>query len=65
MSVEMMSWARTQFGLKPGTKIVLYVLADEASSDGLVYSGQARLAWMCEITERNVRAHLKLSLIHI
>ena len=43
MSVEMMSWARTQFGLKPGTKIVLYVLADEASSDGLVYSGQARL----------------------
>lgn len=59
MSVEMMSWARTQVGLKPGTKIVLYVLADEASSDGLVYSGQARLAWMCEITERNVRAHLK------
>lgn len=59
MSVEIMSWARTQFGLKPGTKIVLYVLADEASSDGLVYAGQAKLAWMCEITERNVRDHLK------
>lgn len=59
MSVQMMSWARTQFGLKPGTKIVLYTLADEATSDGVVYTGQVKLAWMCEMGERTVREHLK------
>lgn len=60
MSVQMMSWARTQFGLKPGTKIVLYTLADEATSDGVAYVGQVKLAWMCEMGERTVRDHLKV-----
>ena len=60
MSVQMMSWARTQFGLKPGTKIVLYTLADEATSDGVAYVGQVKLAWMCEMGERTIREHLKI-----
>lgn len=60
MSVQMMSWARTQVGLKPGTKIVLYTLADEATSDGVVYTGQVKLAWMCEMGERTIREHLKV-----
>lgn len=60
MSVHMMSWARTQFGLKPGTKIVLYTLADEATSDGVAYVGQVKLAWMCEMGERTIREHLKI-----
>ncbi|QQC59960.1 helix-turn-helix domain-containing protein [Rothia kristinae] len=58
MSLEMMTWAKRQFGLK-SAKMVLLILADEADSSGVCFLGQAKLAWLCEMSDRTVREHLK------
>lgn len=58
MSLEMMTWAKRQFGLK-SAKMVLIMLADEADSSGVCFLGQAKLAWLCEMSDRTVREHLK------
>lgn len=58
MSHKATNWAVEQRGLKPGTKIVLWHLADRHNKDHGCFPSQALLANDCEMSRASVNNHL-------
>lgn len=54
MSLEMITWAMKQ-DVKNSQFQVLIAIANEADSDGLCFTGQAKLAYKANVTERTLR----------
>ena len=59
MSHAATNWAIQQRGLKPGSKIVLWHLADRHNPDMGCFPSQERLAEDCEMSRSTVNEHLK------
>ena len=61
MSHEATNWAIAQRGLKPGTKIVLWELADcHNAHTRMIYPKQSTLAARCEMSRSTINKHLDI-----
>ena len=58
MSHEATNWALKQRGLLPGTKLVLWYLADRYHPDHGCFPRQSTLAYDCEMSRSTVNVHL-------